>query len=114
MSERKKKVLFMSDYAGAKTGFGGFMREILFYLHKTGKYDLYQYAQGVSWTSQDFDRWPWKTFGTLPDNPRERNNLAGERDAVQRMWSYGEPQLDKLVKEVRPDVFIGVQDSWGL
>ena len=112
--ERKKKVLFMSDYCGAKTGFGGFMREILFYLYKTGKYELYLYGQGMTWTNPDFARWPWKVYGTLPDSQHERNNLAKERDAVQRLWSYGEPQLDRIIKEVKPDIFIGCQDSWGV
>ncbi len=103
----------MSDYCGSKTGFGGFMREILFYLYKTGKYDLYLYGQGVPWTAQDFERWPWKVYGTLPENPGERDAIAREHEAIQRLWSYGANYLDRVVKEVKPDVFIGVQDSWG-
>ena len=55
----KKRVLFASNYCGIRTGFGGFMREILTYLYKTGKYELGLFAAGMSWEHDDFARWPW-------------------------------------------------------
>lgn len=110
---RKKKVLFHSNYAGAKTGFGGFMREILSYLYKTGKYDLTLYAAGMTWTHRDFQRWPWKTYGTLPENPADIQRLNQDPN-LARMANYGEYLIDRVVETVKPDVYVGVEDIWGV
>ena len=37
MSKRKKKLLFQSDFALAKTGFGRNARAVLYYLYSTNK-----------------------------------------------------------------------------
>jgi len=40
----KKKILWWSDSSLIYTGFGRNTKEILFYLYKTGKYDLVEYC----------------------------------------------------------------------
>ncbi len=110
---RKKKVLFHSNYAGAKTGFGGFMREILGYLYSTGKYDLTLFAAGLPWEHADFQRWPWKTIGTLPNNPAEMQQINRDPN-LARGANYGEYLIDRAIQEVKPDVYIGVEDPWGV
>ncbi len=109
----KKRVLFHSNYAGAKTGFGGFMREILSYLYKTGKYDLTLFAAGMTWEHKDFARWPWKTYGTLPQSPQEIQRLNQDPN-LARAANYGDFLIDKAIQTVKPDVYIGVEDPWGV
>ena len=109
---RKKKVLLHSNYAGAKTGFGGFMREIMFYLHATGKYDLYLYAAGVTFNNPDFARWPWKTFGALPNSEAEYRQAAGDENSARGI-AYGSYYIDRVIAEVKPDVYIPCEDIWG-
>lgn len=108
----KKRVLFASNYCGIRTGFGGFMREILTYLYKTGKYELGLFAAGMSWEHDDFARWPWKTFGTLPTDPVSINAINRDPN-LQRSANYGSMLADKVVNTFRPDVFISVEDIWG-
>ncbi|NJO61238.1 MAG: hypothetical protein HC836_24195 [Richelia sp. RM2_1_2] len=110
---KKKKILLHSNYCGAPTGFGGFANELLTYLYKTGKYELYHFASGLPWSNPEFARWPWKCYGTLPDDQNFLNHLAKEEGRF-RMASYGELLIDQVIKEVRPDIYIGSEDPWGV
>ena len=109
----KKKVLFQSDSALAKTGFGRNTKALLSYLYKTGKYDIVSYCCGNAYSSPALQRTPWKSVGTLPD---DQNQLAQlNKDPGQaRMASYGSYLIDHVVKQEKPDVYIAVQDIWGV
>jgi len=110
---RKKKVLFQSDSALAKTGFGRNAKEVLSYLYNTGKYDIYHYCCGTTKGEPALERPPWKCIGTMP---KDQNLLVKlNQDPEQgREVNYGGYFVNESIKEVRPDVFIGVQDIWGV
>lgn len=108
----KRKVLFHSNYCGVATGFGGYIREIFEYLYKTGKYDLHLYATGVQWENLDYKRWPWKVYGALPNDQNELNRL-NQDPGLMRLASYGTYNIDKVIKEVKPDILFCVEDFWG-
>lgn len=117
--EEKKIVLFHSDYCGAPTGFGGFMRELLTYLYKTGKYEIVLYCCGTHVNNNDYSRWPWKVYGSVPNNEAEIHAWLSkfpqhEHQLRIRDMQYGSLNIDKVIKEVKPDVYIGNQDFWGL
>lgn len=108
----KKKVLIHSNYPGAPTGFGGFMRELLCYLYKLNKYEITMYAGGMPWETPEFQRFPWKTYGSLPNNPQEMEII--NRDPMQaRNAAYGAHYIDRVINLVKPDVYIAVEDYWG-
>lgn len=107
----KKKVLFWSNNASQKTGFGGFIREVMFYLYKTGKYDLTLFGSGARWEEPEFDRFPWKSYGTLPMDQNELNNIQRDPN-LARMANYGQLFIDKVLKIVKPDVLIASEDIW--
>ena len=44
---RKKRVLFLTDYAGAFTGFGKNCKLLLTYLYKTDKYEILNAVMGI-------------------------------------------------------------------
>ena len=109
----KKKILYQSDSALAKTGFGRNTKALLSYLYKTGKYEIVSYCCGNSYSAEPLKRTPWRSIGTLPDNQSELAEL--NKDAGKaRMASYGAYLIDKVVKEEKPDVYIAVQDIWGV
>lgn len=110
---RKKKVLFHSNYAGIATGFGGFMRELLSYLYKLDKYEIYLYAAGLPWDNPDFIRFPWKTYGCLPNNPQEMEIINRDPNTA-RNAAYGAYYIDRVIDVVKPDVYIAVEDFWGM
>ena len=109
---RKKRVLFHTNYPAAKTGFGRFAKSILSYLYSTGKYELFLYANGMSWKHPDFARFPWKTFGTIPNDPQEIERLNRDPN-IAKNAAYGHHLIDKVMMEVKPDVYIGSEDIWG-
>lgn len=111
---RKKKILFHSDPCFSKTGFGRNTREILEYLYKTKKYDIVMYGCGVAFDHPLMKSMPWKSYGTLPNNQQEMDRITKNNDASSAMVSYGAYNLDRVVKEEKPDIYIGVQDIWGI
>ena len=107
-----KKLLFQTDSSLAKTGFGRNAKALLSYLYRTKKYDIVQYCCGTAHSEPTLQRTPWKSIGTLPDDPSERQRIS--QDAAQaRIASYGGYLIDKVVKEEKPDFYFGVQDIWG-
>tara|TARA_Y100001938_G_scaffold81289_1_gene112028 strand:- start:615 stop:2615 length:2001 start_codon:yes stop_codon:yes gene_type:complete len=105
---KKKKILYHSDFSLLKTGFGKAARLILTHLYKTGKYDIVHFCCGLSKDHQEFSRLPWKSIGALP------TTIVNERDPkVGQMAAYGAFSIDRVMKEEKPDIYIGVQDIWG-
>ena len=110
---RKKKIVYQSDFSLAKTGFGRATRAILTYLYNTGKYDIVNYCCGLQYSNPELKKTPWKSTGALPDNPREIEQLNKDPN-VARLASYGAHLLDKVIEDEKPDVYIAVQDIWGI
>ena len=116
---RRKKVFIQTDFVLAKTGFGRNARAIFEYLHKTGKYDLVNFAVGSVDTNLNVEanRTPWKTIASV--DSRQLENLKKQNDprnweGIERMAGYGAYVLDQAVKAEKPDVFLGIQDIWGI
>jgi glycosyltransferase involved in cell wall biosynthesis len=116
---KKKKVLFHTDFSLVNTGFGKNAKNVLTYLYKTGKYDLVHYCCGAVTESPDLLRTPWKSIGSVPANQQDVNNYLNslppeQREAKMRTAGYGELLMDKTIQEEKPDVYIGIQDIWGV
>lgn len=110
---KKKKVLYQSDFALAKTGFAKIAKNVLTYLYNTGKYDIVAYCCGVQYSNPELKKTPWKSIGTLPDSGKEIEELNKDPNNA-RAASYGSYLLDKVILEEKPDVYIAVQDIWGI
>ena len=68
---RKKRILFCSEATFLNTGYSTYAREILNYLHSTGKYEL---AELASYGERDDSRangLPWKFYGVMPNQSSE-------------------------------------------
>ncbi len=110
---RKKRILFQSDSALAKTGFGRNSKEILSYLYNTGKYEIFHYCCGTNKEEESLQRVPWDCIGTMPSDKQTLMKL--NQDPQQgREVNYGGYFVNDAIKQVKPDVFIGAQDIWGV
>ena len=109
---RKKRVLFLTDYAGAFTGFGKQCKLLLTYLYKTGKYEILNAAQGIPKNGPHTAKFPWKTIGVLPDDPLKIQQLNQDPN-LARMAAYGAVEMNDIVKDFKPDVIFSVNDTWG-
>jgi len=113
----KKKVLIHTDFPLAMTGFGKNARNIFEYLHNTNKYELINLAVGSMAGSPELSRTPWKTIGTIQPQKIEalRNqNDPKNWDGLSRMAGYGMFAIDEAIAEIKPDVYIAIQDIWGI
>jgi len=111
-TNRKKRVLYLSDFAGAFTGFGKNTKLLLKYLNSTGKYEILNAAQGMPKRGAHEKRFPWKTLGVLPDDPNKIAQINQDPNLC-RMAAYGDSEIESLVKEFKPDVIFSVNDTWG-
>lgn len=116
--DRKKRILIWTDHPGIKSGFAKIGRNLAEHLYQTNKYELAYFCCGVPWNTPEFYRWPWKMYGALPQSQNEYNELMGsegpeQRAAKERWAAYGNYNLDKVIKDFKPDVIIGMNDPWG-
>ena len=110
---KKKKLLFHSDSALAKTGFGRNSKELLSYLYDTGKYEIYHYCCGATKSSEELNRTPWESLGALPNDKNLLMKLNQDPQQGKDV-NYGGYFIDDVMKKIKPDVYIGAQDIWGL
>lgn len=111
--DKKKKVLIQTDFSLAKTGFGRNAKTLLKHLYSTNKYDLVHYCCGMSYNHQEFEKTPWKSVGSLPNTQQELEQLNRDPN-LARMASYGAHLLDKVIHDEKPDIYIAIQDIWGV
>jgi len=106
----KKKVLVHSNFCKAFTGFGKHKKNILRYLFNTGKYEIFELANGYHKYAPELSSMPWKTYGSLP-NPQECVEIFKDPHK-QRLAGYGAYGIDDIINTVRPDVYMGIEDIW--
>ena len=104
----KKKVLIHSNFCKAFTGFGKNKKNILRYLYDTGKYELFELANGLQWDDPRTDLVPWECRGAMP----HPSQLVLLDNKAKRAEGYGVSLVDRAVKEFKPDVYIGIEDIW--
>ena len=114
MPTQKKKILILTNYPGAYTGFGKQVKEFLTYSYRkySDRFDFVLVAAGMTEYHPDFERWPWKTIGVLPNSQEEINNLQKDPN-MMRMASYGDMNIEKIVLSEKPDIILAQEDEWG-
>jgi glycosyltransferase involved in cell wall biosynthesis len=111
---KKKKVVIQTDFALAKTGFGRNAKALLEYLYKTDKYDLVHYSiGGLPIGHPELQRTPWKSVGCMPNDPQQMQQINQDPNNA-RLAGYGAWNLDNVINEEKPDIYIGIQDIWGV
>tara|TARA_Y100000361_G_scaffold153900_4_gene177171 strand:- start:6997 stop:8925 length:1929 start_codon:yes stop_codon:yes gene_type:complete len=109
--KRKKKILFHSNHSKALTGFGKNTKNTLKYLQSTGKYEIIEACNGLQKSNPNLSVLPWKCIGTLPDEPHKIKKINQDK-GLARSAGYGSETIDDLIKEFKPDIYIGAEDIW--
>jgi len=109
----RKKVLIQSDFSLLKTGFAKNAKIILTHLYNTDKYDIVHYCCGLSEKHPELSRTPWKSLGCLPDS-REKLQEIEKDPTINKIAAYGAYYLDNVIEREKPDVYIAIQDIWGV
>ena len=108
---RKKRILIHSNFCKMFTGFGKHKKNLLSYLYSTGKYELFEFSNGYTWSAEQLQYTPWKNYGSLPDDieaQKEINNDDRRRNAA----GYGAEMIDHAIYTLKPDIYLGIEDVW--
>ena len=109
---RKKRILFCSEATFLNTGYATYTREILNYLHSTGKYELAEMAAYGARNDPRASGIPWKFYGVVPpDNaPEEEKNRYNSNPVYQ----FGEHLFESVCLDFFPDIVCDIRDFWML
>lgn len=109
---RKKRILFCSEATFLNTGYATYTREILNYLHQTGKYELAEMASYGHRHDSRSASIPWKFYGVIPDekcSESEKEQYYGFPTA-----QFGELLFEAACLDFLPDVVCDIRDFWML
>jgi len=110
--QRKKRILINTDYPLVKSGLAKNGRWLAEFLYNQPDYEVFYYACGLGWEHIDYNRLPYRVYGTMPQNKAEMDAISSRGEAAIRECSYGLYNLDKVIQEVKPDVLISSNDTW--
>ena len=106
---RKKRILFCSEATFLNTGYATYTREILKYLHSTGKYEIAEL--GAYGTDKDprAASIPWKFYGVMPDESDKQNMDKYNSSPIMQ---FGEFKFESVCLDFMPDIVCDIRDFW--
>lgn len=113
---RKKRILFCSEATFLNTGYATYTREILNYLHSTGKYELAEMASYGQRNDPRAANIPWKYYGVMPNQDCEPKASQEEMEGYQSNPShqFGEWVFEHVCLDFMPDIVCDIRDFWML
>ena len=109
---RKKKILIHTNYHKLFTGFGKNAKNVLKLLHQSEKYEIIEVANGRPFDDPELSKSPWKSFGSLPAPNQLIPEEERQRPEFQRRVGYGYFGIDRIIKQEKPDIYLGAEDIW--
>ena len=113
---RKKRILFCSEATFLNTGYATYTREILRYLHSTGKYEIAEMASYGERNDARAKGVPWKFYGVAPNVENEPKASKEELDRFHSnpVNQFGEFIFETVCLDFRPDIVCDIRDFWML
>lgn len=113
---RKKRILFCSEATFLNTGYATYTREILNYLHGTGKYEIAEMASYGQRNDPRAVNIPWKYYGVSPNTECEPKATEEEIRAYQAngVAQFGEWIFEHVCLDFMPDIVCDIRDFWML
>lgn len=112
----KKRILFCSEATFLNTGYATYTREILNYLHSTGKYEIAEMGSYGQRNDPRAANIPWKYYGVAPNTDYEPKASKEELQAYQRSGTnqFGEWIFEHVCLDFLPDIVCDIRDFWML
>ena len=113
---RKKRILFCSEATFLNTGYATYTREILNYLHSTGKYEIAEMAAYGQRNDPRAANIPWKYYGVQPNTDCEPKATEQEIQAYSQGGTnqFGEWIFEHVCLDFMPDIVCDIRDFWML
>lgn len=111
---RKKRILFCSEATFLNTGYATYTREILNYLHGTGKYELAEMASYGERNDPRASSIPWRYYGVVPNQNCEPKAQEQELREYQSKPTnqFGEMLFEHVCLDFLPDIVCDIRDFW--
>lgn len=106
---RKKRILFCSEATFLNTGYATYTREILKYLHRTGKYEIAELGAYGHDKDPRAANIPWKFYGVMPDD-HDKENMAKYNSSP--ILQFGEFKFESVCIDFMPDIVCDIRDFW--
>lgn len=107
----RHRILLQTNPCWLKTGLAENARTLLSYLYKRDYEIAHLATQGTMTNDPRLFLTPWKSFGSIPPEQDIVNRINSDvifgRDA-----SYGALNIENVVKEWKPTIWIGSDDTW--
>lgn len=109
----KKKVMICSEASFLNTGYANYTRNLLTYLHNTGKYELAELAAYGQRNDPKGTRLPWKYYGVMPNKDFQPVNNA-ELKAYENggIGQFGSFLFESACLDFKPDIVFDLRDFW--
>jgi glycosyltransferase involved in cell wall biosynthesis len=108
----RHRILLQTNPPLLKTGLAENGRTLAKWLWKTGKYEFAYYCtQGTSVIDPTLEKYPWKSYGCIPANQQLINELNQNMEKA-RAANYGAYNIDNVMKEFKPTIWLGSDDAW--
>jgi glycosyltransferase involved in cell wall biosynthesis len=110
VNNKKKRILLVAEFSQLNTGFSVMNNDLLMKLHKTGKYELAEFASYVNDDDPRIHQMPWKVY---PVQPSENNKK--ETEVYQKNYQtaqFGSERFEQVVLDFKPDIVFSYRDYW--
>ena len=113
---RKKRILFCSEATFLNTGYATYTREILNYLHSTGKYEIAEMGSYGQRNDPRAANIPWKYYGVTPNSDCEPKATESELQVYNSSGTnqFGEWIFEHVCLDFMPDIVCDIRDFWML
>ena len=113
---RKKRILFCSEATFLNTGYATYTREILNYLHGTGKYEIAEMASYGQKNDPRAANIPWTYYGVAPNTDCEPKASEEELNAYNSSPTnqFGGWAFEHICLDFLPDFVCDIRDFWML
>jgi len=113
---RKKRILFCSEATFLNTGYATYTREILNYLHSTGKYEIAEMASYGQRNDPRAANIPWTYYGVAPNTDCEPKASEEELNSYNSspVNQFGGWAFEHICLDFLPDFVCDIRDFWML
>jgi glycosyltransferase involved in cell wall biosynthesis len=105
---RKKRILFVGEFPGLATGYGGYAKEVLSRLTKTNKYEIAQLAAYGREDDPSLSEYGWRIY---PNTPAANSELLAKHQE-NPFNQFGAWRFEDTVIDFKPDIVFSIADIW--
>lgn len=109
MSNRKKRILFVSEAAYLNTGYAKYSKEVISRIYKTGKYEIAEFSIYGNPDDPRRKTIPWKNYSNLPTNGNEKEHEVYNSNQSNQ---FGAWRFDRVCLDFEPDIVFTIRDFW--